>query len=295
MAQSKSSSQILHPGCLPSWILVLVATGISGVNWSVGLGSRGGVGWASWLPGVLGAGQLVASTFSPPKKNAHHGTWPDGFHFSCPIQPWVFIGRTDAEAESPFLWPPDVKSHWKRPWCWERLKARGEGSYRGWNGWMTLPTQWTWIWANSGRQWRTGKPGVLPFMGSQRVRHDWATEQHPIIKYLERLSPCGRRQFAVNSGRSKRTRCLRIELTPKGSMEQWSRTCSDGLGSNLCSTLNQLLNLGKNSHLSEPLCPILLTDIDVNTTPTPPPPLWLIEWLTKISQAGHFKQCLVCS
>ena len=114
MAQSKSSSQILHPGCLLSWILVLMATGISGVNWSMGLGSRGGVGWAAWLPGVPGAGQSVVYTFPPPKKKeegcAHQGTWPDGFHFSCPIQPWVFVGRTDAEAESPFLWPPDVKS-----------------------------------------------------------------------------------------------------------------------------------------------------------------------------------------
>ena len=47
---------------------------------------------------------------------------------------------------------------------------------RGWDGWMASPTQWTWVWASSGRWWRTGKPGVLQSMGSQRVRHDWATE-----------------------------------------------------------------------------------------------------------------------
>ena len=69
-------------------------------------------------------------------------------------------------------------SHWKRPWCWERLKAGREGSNRGWDGWMASSTQQTWAWANSGRWWRTGKSGVLPSMVSQRVGHDWATEQH---------------------------------------------------------------------------------------------------------------------
>ena len=64
----------------------------------------------------------------------------------------------------------------KRPWCWEGLGAGGEGDDRGWDGWMASPTQWTWVWVNSGSCWWTGRPGVLWFMGSQRVRHDWATE-----------------------------------------------------------------------------------------------------------------------
>ena len=51
-------------------------------------------------------------------------------------------------------------THWKRPWCWEGLKAGGEGDDRGWDGWMASPIQWTWVWANSRRWWRTGKPGV---------------------------------------------------------------------------------------------------------------------------------------
>ena len=67
--------------------------------------------------------------------------------------------------------------HWKRSWCWERLKAGGEGDDRGWNGWIASPTQWTWIWTSSERQWRTEKPGVLQSMGSQRVRHDFTTKQ----------------------------------------------------------------------------------------------------------------------
>ena len=67
-------------------------------------------------------------------------------------------------------------THLKRPWLWERLRARGEGDDRGWDGWMASPTQWTWVWVDSGSWWWTGRPGMLWFMGSQRVRHDWATE-----------------------------------------------------------------------------------------------------------------------
>ena len=67
-------------------------------------------------------------------------------------------------------------THWKRPWCWERLKAGGEGDGRGWDGWMASPTQWTWVWVNSGSWGWTGKPGILQSMGSKRIGHDWATE-----------------------------------------------------------------------------------------------------------------------
>ena len=64
----------------------------------------------------------------------------------------------------------------KRPWCWERLRAGEEGDDRGRDGWMASPTQWTWVWVDSGSWWWTGRPGVLWSMGSQRVRHDWMTE-----------------------------------------------------------------------------------------------------------------------
>ena len=67
-------------------------------------------------------------------------------------------------------------THLKRPWCWERLRAGGEGDDRGWDGWMASPTQWAWVWVNSGSWWWTGRPGVLWFMGSQRVGHNWVTE-----------------------------------------------------------------------------------------------------------------------
>ena len=90
-----------------------------------------------------------------------------------PVQPkgnqsWVFIGRTDVEAATPILWSPDAKS-------WLICKDSGAGKDWGqeekgtteWDGWMASPTQWTWVWVNSG-SWRwTGRPGVLQSMGSQ--------------------------------------------------------------------------------------------------------------------------------
>ena len=93
-------------------------------------------------------------------------------------QSWVLIGRFDVEAETPILWPPYVKCGLigKDPWCWERLRTTGEEGNRGWGGWMASLTQWTWVWVNFRRKWRTWKPGMLQFMGLQRVGHDLATE-----------------------------------------------------------------------------------------------------------------------
>ena len=73
-------------------------------------------------------------------------------------QSWIFIGRTDAKAETPntlTTWCEEL-THWKRPWRWESLKARGDGNDRGWDGWMASSTQWTWVWVNSGRWWWKG-------------------------------------------------------------------------------------------------------------------------------------------
>ena len=100
------------------------------------------------------------------------------------------IQQVHSEGDQPFLWKEWCWSwnsstlatsckeltHWKRLWCWEGLGARGEGNDRGWDGWMASLTRWTWVLVNSGSWWWTGRPGVLWFMGSQRVGHDWATE-----------------------------------------------------------------------------------------------------------------------
>ena len=69
-------------------------------------------------------------------------------------------------------------THWKRLWWWERLGAGGEGDDRGWDGWMASRTRWIWVWVNSRSWWWTGRPGMLRFMGLQRVGHYWATEQN---------------------------------------------------------------------------------------------------------------------
>ena len=93
-------------------------------------------------------------------------------------QSWIFIGRTDAEAETPIIWPPDVKNWliWKDPdaekqWRWEEKGTTEDEMV----GWQSL-TQCTWVWAGFRSWWWTGKPGMLQSMGSQRVRCDWATE-----------------------------------------------------------------------------------------------------------------------
>ena len=92
-------------------------------------------------------------------------------------QPWDFFGRNYAKTETPVLWPPHEK-RWLigkdfdagRDWGQEKKGTRG------WDGWMLSPTRWTWVWVNPGRWWWTGRPGVLQFMGSQRVGHDWVNE-----------------------------------------------------------------------------------------------------------------------
>ena len=93
-------------------------------------------------------------------------------------QSWVFIGRTDVEAETPILWPPDAKSWliWKDPDVGKDWGQEKKGDDWGWDGWMASLTHWIWVWVKSGSWWWTGRPHVLGFMGSQRVGHDWATE-----------------------------------------------------------------------------------------------------------------------
>ena len=94
-------------------------------------------------------------------------------------QSLIFIGRTDAEVETPILWPPDAESWliWKdldagKDWRWE------EKGMIAWDGWMASPTQWTWVRVNLGSWWWTGRSGVLQSMGSQKAGHDWATEMN---------------------------------------------------------------------------------------------------------------------
>ena len=92
---------------------------------------------------------------------------------------------TDAEADTVILWPPDVKSQLtgKDPDVGKDWRQEEKGATE-WDGWIASPTQWAWVWANSGKWW-TGKPGMLQFMGSQRVGHDLATEQSEKPHFLK--------------------------------------------------------------------------------------------------------------
>ena len=100
-------------------------------------------------------------------------------------QSWVFIGRTDVEAETPILWPPHAKSWliWKDPDAEEDWGQEEKGMTEGWDGWIATPTQWTWVWVDTGSWWWTGRPGVLQSMGLQRVGRDWVTELNWYITY----------------------------------------------------------------------------------------------------------------
>ena len=117
-------------------------------------------------------------------------------------QAWIFIGRTDAEAETAILWPPGAKI-WligKDPfggkdWRWEEKGTTEDG----WDGWMASPTQWTWVWVNSGSWGWTGQPGMLQSTGSQRVGHDWETELNWLSNFVNgNMANCKRiSQFSL--------------------------------------------------------------------------------------------------
>ena len=95
-------------------------------------------------------------------------------------QPWIFTERTDAETEAPILLQRTDSLEKKKPWYWERLRAGGEGSVRGWDGWMASPTQRTWVWANSRRWWRTGKSDALQSIQSQSRTRQWLNNSSPL-------------------------------------------------------------------------------------------------------------------
>ena len=110
-------------------------------------------------------------------------------HLDCkeihPVNPkgnqsWIFIRRTDVEAETPILWPPDVKSWFIKKDPDAGKDWRQEKGTTG-DSWMASPPQWTWVWTSSRRRWRTGKPGMLMSMVSQRVRQDWLNNSNNIL------------------------------------------------------------------------------------------------------------------
>ena len=122
-------------------------------------------------------------------------------------QSWIFIGRTDVEAENSntlATWCKEL-THLKKPWCWERLKAGGEGDDRGWDGWMASPTRWTGVWVSSGSWWWTGRPGCCTPRGHKESDRTDLLNWTELKLYLKNLNS--------KSERKKETfwtRCLRI-------------------------------------------------------------------------------------
>ena len=128
--------------CRPSW------------SGTVSDGRKGQSGWNQWW--CLDEGNLLESVQCP----------------QCVDVGWCIHIRWNNRE----VWTQWGSLIYQWLWCLEGLGAGGEGDDRGWDGWMASLTWWTWVWVNSGSWWWTGRPGVLRFMGSQRVGHDWATE-----------------------------------------------------------------------------------------------------------------------
>ena len=160
-----------------------------------GIGGRRRRGWqrVKWLDGIthlmgMGLGKLlelvmdgeawcaVICEVTKSRTQLIELNWTE-----CIRKDWCWSWNSSTLATS-----CEELTHWKRPWCWEGLGAGGERDNRGWDGWMASPTQWAWVWVNS-RTWRwTGRPGVLQFMGSQSVEHDWVTELNWMHKVFQR-------------------------------------------------------------------------------------------------------------
>ena len=142
--------------------------------------SSSGVPFSSCLQSFTASGSFLMSQFFISGDQSFRAS-ASASVLPMNIQDWFPVGLTglislQSKGLSRVSSNTTVQKHWKRPWCWERLKAGGEGDDRGWDGWMVSLTWWTWVWASSGSWWWTGRPGVLQSMRSQRVRHDWVTE-----------------------------------------------------------------------------------------------------------------------
>ena len=127
----------------------------------------------------------------------------------------------------------------EKTWCWEGLGAGGKGDDRGWDGWMASLTRWTWVWENSGSWWWTGRPGVLQFMGSQRVGHDWALNWTEPLEPYSTWLPALRSSWVETGMMVKWKHVASVEsdryiwkVEPRGSPEWLDMVCRSKRGTN---------------------------------------------------------------
>ena len=146
-------------------------------------------------------------------------------------QSWVFIGRSDVEAETPVLWPPDAKSWliWKDP---DAGKNWGQEETGTTDGWMASPTKWTWVWVNSRSWWWTGRPGMLWLTGCKELdTTEWLnwTEHKGEIKTfsdIQKLTGISISKLTRNTG----SPWSKKKITPDGNLNlhKWMKTIRNG-------------------------------------------------------------------
>ena len=165
--------------------------------------SNCGAGEDSWESPEL-QGDQTSQSYRKSTLNIHWKDW-------C----WCWSSNTLA------MWCKE-QTHWKRPWCWERLKAEGEEGDRGWDGWISSPIQWTWTWANFRRWWGTGKPGMLQSMKvskSHTQLGNWTTKKSYPFFFLPESH--GTWQYDSKVHQNKGTRWIKKILTQ-------GKTCHTG-------------------------------------------------------------------
>ena len=137
-------------------------------------------------------------------------------------QSWVFIGRTDAEAEPPFGHLMQRADSLEKTPMLGGIGGRRRRGQGGWDGWMASPTRWAWVWVNSGSWWWTGRPGMLRFMGVQRVGHDWETDLTDWLTTAECRASHHADALSLHPRAASWSAGNRVELVAENGVEWWS-------------------------------------------------------------------------
>ena len=179
------ANNLLYPSEIMTYIYMVWFTRLNNISWHK---TKGWIIKKNWCFRIVvlektweSPGQQGDQTNHSSRKSTMNIHWKDWF--------WSWSSNTLA------IWCEEL-THWKRPWCWERSKAKEEGDNRGWDGYIASLTQWAWIQANTRRYWRIGEPDMLQSMGQQRVRHNLGTRQQQSQEEWDYLQ-CSSRKVAL--------------------------------------------------------------------------------------------------